>query len=309
MQQDGTPLWAGTGFFVKVEEDRVEHVHLVTARHVVERVRGAALPLFARVNESLTPGAPVAPAIKLDLLMPELLPTIRTSVIPTRAFLTDAIRAKRDIGIGDEVMAVGLYVPVPGTARSYPIVRAGIIAAMNNEPIYDGFSRERYDAYLVELHSTGGLSGSPVWVADTGFGRHADGAINLQGQHYVLGIVRDGWDYEGPSVPGGRKTEINMGITAVTPITPLLDVLNRHTLRKRVGRPGRSVCSWTMCDFGKAPIRFKQGPGSDRNTRAWSARPLAFPHHFGRFLRGSVMTPIVLDQSRDYFRHDSFPSV
>jgi hypothetical protein len=252
---DGTPLWVGTGFLVGVVEEGITHVHLVTARHVVEDLRVAQWRLFVRLNKSWMPGAEALPSIELDhdewvypedegdrsadiavSLLPDV-PNWNTYVIPLAAFVTDAVLATEQysIGIGDEIAVIGLYTPVPGTARSYPIVRAGIIAAMPNEPIYDPKQKERYDAYLVELHSTGGLSGSPVWLALTGSGRNANGSLNHLGQHLLLGLVRHGWDHEGPSVPRkeSAKYELNMGITAVTPIRPLVAMLNSNKMRER----------------------------------------------------------------------------
>jgi hypothetical protein len=51
-----------------------------------------------------------------------------------------------------------------GSTRNIPIVRTGVIAAM--PAIDEPFVRkgEEYHAYLAEMRSIGGLSGSPVFV-------------------------------------------------------------------------------------------------------------------------------------------------
>jgi len=69
------------------------------------------------------------------------------------------------IGIGDEVFATGLFTAVPGTTRNMPIVRHGNIAMLPSEQIQTDLGYA--DVYLVEAHSIGGLSGSPVFVRHT----------------------------------------------------------------------------------------------------------------------------------------------
>lgn len=68
------------------------------------------------------------------------------------------------IGIGDEVLMVGLFTKRYGYRKNIPIVRGGIISAMPEEPIEDQETGNLYDAYLIEIRSIGGLSGSPVIV-------------------------------------------------------------------------------------------------------------------------------------------------
>ena len=79
--------------------------------------------------------------------------------------LVDAPVAERNgIGPGDELFAIGLFSLRVGTQRNIPIVRSGILAAMpyDSEPFTkDGHP---YHAYLAEMRSIGGLSGSPVFI-------------------------------------------------------------------------------------------------------------------------------------------------
>ncbi|MBV8188078.1 MAG: hypothetical protein JO339_12625 [Alphaproteobacteria bacterium] len=65
-------------------------------------------------------------------------------------------------GPGDEVSTVGLYTTHPGLTKNRPVVRTGHIAAMPAEPVRTKFGSQV--AYLVELHSILGLSGSPVFL-------------------------------------------------------------------------------------------------------------------------------------------------
>src|SRR5260370_20532817 len=64
------------------------------------------------------------------------------------------------IGIGDEVVIPGLFLSHLGTLQNQPIARTGNGAAMRGGPVPT--SRGPMDAYLVEMRSVGGISGSPV---------------------------------------------------------------------------------------------------------------------------------------------------
>src|SRR5689334_11059030 len=77
-------------------------------------------------------------------------------------FLTEEARDKYHVGTGDEVAIVGLFYSHFGEAKNVPIVRTGNIAAMPDEPVPT--SHGLTDAYLVEVRSIGGISGSPVFT-------------------------------------------------------------------------------------------------------------------------------------------------
>ena len=70
--------------------------------------------------------------------------------------------ANWNIGIGDEVHAVGLFSEAPGHQTNMPIVRVGNIPMMPTEQIQTDMGYA--DVYLVEARSLGGMSGSPVFV-------------------------------------------------------------------------------------------------------------------------------------------------
>jgi hypothetical protein len=87
----------------------------------------------------------------------------RMQSVAIENFATDQVIQQENIGIGDEVFAVGLFNQKWGNERNIPIMRTGIIASMPEEPLL-GEIDTPYDAYLAELRSIGGLSGSPVFV-------------------------------------------------------------------------------------------------------------------------------------------------
>jgi hypothetical protein len=71
------------------------------------------------------------------------------------------------VGTGDQISIIGLFVQHYGQSKSLPIVRTGTIARMPLAPVryrHPGGTYSEQLAYLVEIHSHGGLSGSPVYV-------------------------------------------------------------------------------------------------------------------------------------------------
>ena len=80
-------------------------------------------------------------------------------------FADDVQIRSLNVGIGDELITVGLFTQRHGAQKKIPIVRSGIIAAMPDEPFEDQNTGKPYHAYLVEARSIGGLSGSPVFVS------------------------------------------------------------------------------------------------------------------------------------------------
>src|SRR5207237_5806813 len=83
--------------------------------------------------------------------------------IPISMIADDAIIQEKRIGVADDMIVTALFTKRSGHARNIPVLRAGIISAMPGEPL-TGLGGEEYQAYLLEMHSTGGLSGSPVFV-------------------------------------------------------------------------------------------------------------------------------------------------
>jgi hypothetical protein len=135
------------------------------------------------------------------------------------------------IGEGDDTFVVGLFVNHAGKQRNLPIVRIGNIAAMPSEMI----TTPHYDihAYLLEVRSVGGLSGSPVFLItdraswpETILGQPA-----VSGKITLLGLIHGHW-----SVPkSGKMTDteiheedVNQGIAMVVP-APYIEWLLKST--------------------------------------------------------------------------------
>jgi hypothetical protein len=125
-----------------------------------------------------------------------------------------------------------------GKDRNIPIMRVGNIAAMPEEKVsVKDFGQ--VDAYLVEVRSIGGLSGSPVFVY-LGSWRIDNGKMKLGGagkSFYWLGVMHGHYDQDLLEMDGLtpdtlKNIKINMGIAIVTPSTKVLELINRDDLKK-----------------------------------------------------------------------------
>jgi hypothetical protein len=257
----------GTGFFVTWVEDGWPETYLVTARHCV---RDAQALGDGRVHVLLNTktGSPRHHAVSQRWYFPhdkrvdlaavrfDFLADDDANAIPKQHLLTAARIQKHFIGIGDELWLAGLFWPVPGEGRMRPVLRLGTIAAMPDEPITtqdaQGNPVGPFSAYLVEVRSIGGLSGSPVWV-HLGYGRLRDVSDppptppwyeSLRDietgeglPNYLLGVSRLHWTDRaargGPIMTDNEEGVVNMGIAGVTPITELTDLLTREDIVKQ----------------------------------------------------------------------------
>jgi hypothetical protein len=159
---------------------------VVTARHVIERM-GDLPHVYARLNGR----DGTAQIIQLDRADWFFHPDTRidAAVCPTRipkdqfdiihfplskmrhpqagGELLDFVLGPEtiqvhDIGIGDEVYLSGMFVGRIGDTANIPILRMGTIAAMSGEAIRTEYGY--HEAFLIEVRSIDGLSGSPVCV-------------------------------------------------------------------------------------------------------------------------------------------------
>ena len=81
-----------------------------------------------------------------------------TDVAPTAKRMEEL-----NIGIGDDVLMLGRFAAHTGRQQNEPLARFGNIAMMPGERVKDGRGL-MVEAYLVEMRSMPGFSGSPVFV-------------------------------------------------------------------------------------------------------------------------------------------------
>jgi len=162
--------------------------------------------------------------------------------IPASWFVTDELVVEREIGPGEDLVAVGLFSSHVGSQRNLPIVRSGIIASMPFESLIDEATGLPYDAYLAEVRSIGGLSGSPVFIVLNPFLRQRDNDVGqIVDQQYpifsLLGVIRGHWNSNvepdfGELDFGESQMTRNSGVAIVTPISEVLSLFERDQLVK-----------------------------------------------------------------------------
>jgi hypothetical protein len=249
-EENGRYQCKGTGFFVSVRAEHLEgywHLYLVTARHnVVNAINEGGL--YMRLNT--VEGGVDYIRVETDWIYPESdasdvavtefnipIDRFQFSSLTIEMLATEGEVRTHHIGIGDEIYIAGLFTQRHGTRRNLPIVRTGIIASMPDEPIQDEQSGLEYDAYLAEVRSIGGLSGSPVFI----FVQVAGTLMPMRGaplvwthKIFVLGLIRGHWDIRRtPSIYGlalDDMAAVNMGMATVTPIQEVIDILRGDEL-------------------------------------------------------------------------------
>ena len=267
---NGSFVPKATGFFALAGEDNIQRSHFLTAEHVIthvknhiakdEREKGIKSRLAVRLNLK-DGGSEVVPlsdsfwwshpdhdnltdvAVTLCSFQQ---PYFDHFAIPLYGSVVDNSTTnhlkRRGASLGQEIAIIGLFRNHRGRERNEPIVRVGNISAMPEEPVstrYCGYT----DGYLVEAHSIGGLSGSPVFVnlwdgpnitLNVGVPR-VEGTVDFK-QYMHFGLMHGHWDLpnltdDAVVEDGNDKQEsINTGIGVVIPIQKILETLYQPAL-------------------------------------------------------------------------------
>ena len=240
--------FGGTAFVVGVlMEGNIGFAHLVTARHVADAIEpGEAviamngkdgLPLFLRTGAQKWFYHPTERDSVDVAVMPFGSPRFKeydVEWVPEGAFATDERIAEFDIGLGDELVIIGLFTQFYGQTKLTPLVRTGNIAMMPKDklPIRNFGEME---AYLAEGRSIGGLSGSPVFVRNTVKTQMqtADAKpayIAGLGQAHLLGLVHGHWDLPVSFSETEQTEAVNMGVSIIVPAKKILETLQNPEL-------------------------------------------------------------------------------
>lgn len=251
----------GTAFFVAlpIGETGLDTTIIVTALHVVAKIEAQSDDgrAYLRVNAK-DGGFLFAEVDPTDWFRPDHSDEVVDVVfcpwtasqadadiksIPVRYAATADVMAAEDLGVGNEVFIVGLFVNHHGKKRNEPIVRVGNLSAMPSDPVSTRVGD--LQAYFIEARSLGGLSGSPVWI-DAGVFRVVDGRRQYRrgGQPLsLLGIMHGHFQVPRDDVPPDddrdtpqqAQTEyVNMGIAIVTPIDKLLTLIDQSPIPARI---------------------------------------------------------------------------
>ncbi len=175
---DGTEKLAGSAFLLLRSSDEfpdLSFTYLVTAAHVIEGIRDKGLDrVFLRINQKSGSTRWIETSLNEWYLHPDQVADVAVLrfkwvdemehlTFPIKQFLTADIIQEQRIGVGNEVFMSGLFSRHHGLRNNLPIVRIGNIAAMPSEKLKA--KRGLMDAYLIEVRSIGGLSGSPVFLS------------------------------------------------------------------------------------------------------------------------------------------------
>ena len=236
----------GTFFFLgrdpKCGEAFSEKVYAVTARHVIDKLRDkGAQNSMLRLNPKDYSAEIIGKRVELTQWF---MPTDKSIdvaiheigvkeeedhlVIPLSMCLTKEVMNSYEIGLGDEVFISGLFQHHFGTRRNIPIIRIGNLAALDEERI----STEAFgeiEGFLVGARSTGGLSGSPVFV-NLGAGKVIGGkfVVNTSEQPLtpLLGLVHG--HFRIPQSATQTSEEINAGIAIIVSVASIKTVIDEY---------------------------------------------------------------------------------
>jgi hypothetical protein len=242
----GELVIGGTGFFLSFQSTHGHHLtwtYLVTAKHCVVENIALGREIYARINTKqggaeltrLSDGWIYPPDPSSDAAILPFTPDFTRHQIATVRSTSAAYKENFErnlIGLGNEVIAVGLFTKRKGIEKNIPIVRMGIISALPEEQIEDqGNTGLSYHAYLVELRSLGGLSGSPVFVAVDP--EHLESRMRKKypaGFLFLLGLIRGHFDEKLMVVESEEKIAgtINAGIATVTQIGEVIETVKNN---------------------------------------------------------------------------------
>jgi hypothetical protein len=125
--------FAGTGFFMSVQIERVSFIYLVTAKHVIVEVskRSSDSKVYIRINDKQGGSKLLETDINLwkkhptdssvDASVLAWAPQQEMSdyrIIPSTMIATDEIIKRESIGLGDEVFITGLFINHFGKTRN-----------------------------------------------------------------------------------------------------------------------------------------------------------------------------------------------
>lgn len=247
--------YGGTGFFISVASEQYpndDYIYMVTAKHNIIEANKIG-DIYARINKAN--GSAIV-KITSEWIFPEdegvdiaitpvfNNPSMRGNFpyvhLSSNVFATDDVVTNARIGIGEELFILGLFTRHHGKEQNIPVLRSGVLAAMPQEPLEDINTGCQYNAFLAEVRSIGGLSGSPVFVFPDkryfGSMEITEEENDLRGGIYLLGLIRGHWDSKSaaPDIDYGDddKRAVNMGMAIVTPINGLHQLLLRDDVVK-----------------------------------------------------------------------------
>jgi hypothetical protein len=267
-----------TGFFVRVplEGSKVLTLdYVITARHCIEEARqygniyirgnrkiGGFIEFPTKVDDWYTSDDVDVAAIPLlhTALPPDTKPQDLDLVsIKIGAFIGGPPDYKSTVSssygemeiqprIGHQIYFIGLFTEHYGEERNLPIARFGHISRMPDWIDIETLgTHSRIVAYLVEFHSWGGHSGSPVFflypsvvqdeITLKGISRGILTGVHLRWTSGLMGLVSGHYDIKREAEKTGEyygevQFAMNSGIAIVTPAQAIKNLLVREDIVK-----------------------------------------------------------------------------
>lgn len=237
----------GTGFLVgyptSFDKNR-SYLYAVTNRHVVEDAQATVI----RINRA-DGGMDVLEIARSNWISHPLGDDVAAcSVSPSQQnhkfsfftidwFVNQEVISKVHIGPGEDVFILGRFVNHEGKQRNCPSARFGNISMMPGDPIRQANGHDQL-SFVIEAHSLGGYSGSPVFVYIPNRPHvYAAGTRNVWLIGVDWGHIID-WQpliVQRPKKrhPEGWGIPINTGLIGVVPAWQLLDLLNEEEFVKQ----------------------------------------------------------------------------
>jgi hypothetical protein len=145
-----------------------------------------------------------------------------------------------NVGVGDEVFMLGRFISQDGTQLQAPLARFGNVAMMPGPLVEDG-RRLKVEAFLVEMRSLSGFSGSPVFIY-IGSGTYRGNGTMMPFYSETIGLI--GIDtghkttvakvYGGPAENQTElKVRLNTGVAVVAPVWKIEELLSSVALRNQ----------------------------------------------------------------------------
>ena len=208
---------------------------LITARHVIGdrdsviiRMNRSDSPVFIcvpvqLVTEGKEQNVFFSQRAEVDLIairLPEV-PNAAYAAFDYSMILDEDLMKREGVSEGSDIFTVGYLFGYSGDQQNLSVVRFGKIALLSNEAWYQSDSpRNMFEqAYLAELQSERGLSGTPVMLRSPQLRLDNDGTYRYREvKPYVIGVVKGGLR----SWVGGDQ-----GITAIEPAYHLRQLLKK----------------------------------------------------------------------------------
>lgn len=145
-------------------------------------------------------------------------------------------KAPYHVRVGTELIMVGLFRRYSGQEHMQPIVRFGRVSCMPDERVPLTLSPESsptlVEAYLAEMLSWGGESGSPVFSSTLHLANPPSIPLSL-GNPRLIGLLHGHYPIEERVKsldPQAGTIDLNAGIAVVIPAQAILDTLNSPDL-------------------------------------------------------------------------------